>query len=132
MLNPFPILFLAPLAYSIMRVVVGIILIRLARRNIRNRHILKDTFTFSFFPYGGFFVWYLCIIELILGVMFIVGFLTQIAALLLMILSLKFIVMHKRFNHPLLPKRLSYVLLFACGVSLLITGAGALAIDLPL
>ncbi len=132
MLSLFPIQFLAPLAYLFMRVTVGIILLSLAKQAISNRTSLKEVFTFSFFPYGMFFVWYLSIIEIGIGIMLIVGFQTQIAALLLMFLSLKFIVMHRRFKHPHLPQRLSYVLLFICAVSLFITGAGALAFDLQI
>ena len=132
MLNVFPIQFLAPLAYSFLRVILGIVLIRLGLRHIRHREDLKNVFTFSFFPYGGFMVWYLAVIELILGVLFFVGFLTQIAALLAILLSLKFIVMHKKFHHPLIPERLTYVLILAISCTLFVTGAGALAIDLPI
>ncbi len=132
MLNIFPIQFLSMLAYAFMRVCIGIILIHLGRQNIHNRKELREIFTFRLFPYGGFFVWYLSIIEITLGLMFIAGFLTQIAALLLMVLSLKFIIMHRRLSHPLLPTRLSYVFLFICSVSLFITGSGAFAFDLPI
>jgi uncharacterized membrane protein YphA (DoxX/SURF4 family) len=130
--NIFPIQFLSLLAYACIRICIGFILIILARRNIKNRAVLMKVFSFSFFPYGAFFVWYLSLIELILGLLFIFGFLTQIAAIFLMILCLKFIIMYRRFDHPLLPKRLSYILLFVCAISLFITGAGAPAIDLPI
>lgn len=132
MLNPFPIQFLAPLAYTLMRICVGLILVRLGRRNLHNRATLQTLFTFRLFPYGNFFVLYMSLLEIVLGLMFIFGFLTQIAALLLIVFCLKFMIMHKRFDHPLLPKRLSYLLLCICGLSLFITGAGAFAIDLPI
>lgn len=132
MLNLFPIQFLAPFAYFLLRVCVGFILIRLGVTHIRNRQVLKDIFSFGIFPYGFFFVWYLGIVEIIIGTLFLVGFLTQLAALLSMVLSLKFTVMYKRFTHPLIPSRLSYVLLFFISLSLLITGAGIFAFDLPI
>ena len=132
MLNVFPIQFLAPLAYTLLRIVLGGILFQLGFQHIRHREGLKSVFTFPFFPYGGFMVWYLAIIELLLGVLFFAGFLTQIAALLAVLLSLKFIVMHKKFHHPLIPTRLTYALILTISCALFITGAGALAIDLPI
>ncbi|QQR64742.1 DoxX family membrane protein [Candidatus Kaiserbacteria bacterium] len=132
MLNLFPIQFLAPFAYLLLRVSVGFILIRLGIIHIRNRHALKDTLSSGIFPYGLFFAWYLGIVEIIIGTLFLVGFLTQLAAILSMVLSLKFIMMHKRFTHPLIPSRLTYVLLFFISLSLLITGAGLFAFDLPI
>lgn len=132
MLNLFPIQFLAPFAYLLLRVCIGLVLLRLGASHIRNRHALKDTFSCNFFPYGLFFVWYLGIMEIVIGGLFLAGFLTQLAALLGIVLSLKFIVMHKRFAHPLIPPRLTYVLLFFISLSLLITGAGIFAFDLPI
>lgn len=132
MLNLFPIQFLAPFAYFLLRVCIGFILVRFGVVHIRNRHTLKDTFSFGIFPYGLFFTWYLGIVEIIIGTLFLVGFLTQLAAILSMVLSLKLMVMHKRFVHPLIPSRLTYVLLFFISLSLLITGAGIFAFDLPI
>ncbi len=132
MLNLFPIQFLAPFAYFLLRVCIGFVLIRLGVIHIGNRHILKETFSLSLFPYGLFFAWYLGIVEIIIGGLFITGFLTQLAALLSIILSLKFIVMHKRFHHPLIPPRLTYILFLFISLSLFITGAGIFAFDLPI
>lgn len=132
MLNLFPIQFLAPFAYLLLRVCIGFILIRLGVIHIRNRHTLKDTLSFNLFPYGLLFAWYLGIVEIIIGGLFIAGFLTQLAALLSMLLSLKFIVMYKHFAHPLTPSRLTYVLFFFISLSLFITGAGIFAFDLPI
>lgn len=115
-----------------MRVVIGTLLILLARRMIRNRSVLEEVYTYSFFPYGRFFVWYVSVLQIGIGLLLIAGFLTQIAALLLMLLCLKHIVMYQHLSHPLLPKRLSYVLFFVCAFSLFVTGPGAFAIDLPI
>jgi uncharacterized membrane protein YphA (DoxX/SURF4 family) len=132
MLNLFPIQFLAPLAYLLLRVCLGVILLTLGYRHLRNRHALKEIFTFRFFPYGLFFAWYMGTWELIIGILFILGLFTQIAALCAIALSLKMSIMHKRFAHPLIPQRLVYILMLAISLSLFITGAGAFAIDLPL
>lgn len=132
MLNIFPIQFLAPIAYLALRVCIGILLIRLGFSHMRNRDTLKEVFTFSFFPYTGFTVWYLVLIEIMVGTLFFIGLYTQIAAILTMIYSMKFIVLHERLRHPLIPERKFFALLFFSSFSLFITGAGILAFDLPL
>jgi uncharacterized membrane protein YphA (DoxX/SURF4 family) len=132
MLNIFPIQFLAPLAYMLLRIVLGLVLLYLGTSHIRNRHSLKDIFSFSFFPYGLFMTWYLGSIEILIGIMFIVGFFTQIAALLGMAFSLKFIIMYKHFTHPLIPSRLCFLFMFMISFTLFITGAGPFAFDLPI
>jgi uncharacterized membrane protein YphA (DoxX/SURF4 family) len=132
MLNLFAIQFMAPLAYLMLRMCLGIILIRFGCLHIQHRHSLKEVFSLRLFPFGSFFVWYLGIVEIVLGSMLMLGLFTQLAALLTMLLSLKFIIMHKRFSHQLIPSRIVFVLMGIISVSLFITGAGAFAIDLPI
>jgi uncharacterized membrane protein YphA (DoxX/SURF4 family) len=132
MLNVFPIQFLAPIAYLILRITIGTLLIRLGFSHMRNRDTLTEVFTFSFFPYTGFTVWYLALIEIIVGALFFIGLYTQIAALLSMVYALKFIVLHKKLTHPLIPERTFFILLFVISLSLFITGAGPLAFDIPI
>ncbi len=132
MLNIFPIQFLAPLAYTILRVCIGLIFLYLGRSHIKNRSILKDVFTLPIFPFGLFFTWYIALAEIIIGVLFILGLFTQVAALLAILYALKLIVLYKRFSHPLVPTRPVLLLLFAASLSLFITGAGAFAFDLPI
>ncbi len=132
MLNPFPIQFLALFAYAILRIFVGLILMYLGASHIRNRQTLKGVLSFAWFPYENFLVWYVALLELILGTMFVIGFLTQVAALLTFFLSLKFIILNKHFRSPFVPGRLFYVLLLGSALSLFITGAGVPAFDLPL
>ncbi len=132
MLNLFPIQFLAPLAYALLRVTVGLVFIHLGRSHIRGRHMLKNVFTLPLFPYGTFFTWYIALAELVIGTLFILGLFTQVAALLALAYTLKLLILHKRFSHPLIPKRLTLVLIFAASLSLFITGAGIFAFDLPI
>ncbi len=132
MLNLFPIQFLAPLAYLLMRVCLGLVLVHLGLRHFRARHTLIPLFSFRILPFGHFFAWYLIITEIAIGIFLFVGLYTQVAGLLTMILSLKFIIMHKRFTHPTIPSRLSYLFMFVIGASLCITGAGMFAFDLPI
>lgn len=132
MLSIFPIQFLAPLALLLLRLCVGIIFIYLSATHIRHRHTLQKEFIFRFFPYGLFVVWYLSVWECIIGILLIIGFLTQIAALCGALVSFKMCILHKRFTNPLIPQRITYILLTVCFLSLFIMGAGAFAIDLPL
>ena len=132
MLNPFPIQFLALLAYMLLRFFVGGILLYLGITHVRNRHNLKYTLSFPWFPYGLFSVWFFALFEILSGLMFFTGFYTQYAAIIGMLLALKIIVLYKRFASPLIPGRLFYILLFGASLSLFITGGGALAFDLPI
>jgi uncharacterized membrane protein YphA (DoxX/SURF4 family) len=134
MLNIFPIQFLAPLAYFILRVCVGFILIRLGIRHFKNRNTLiaDKLFAMPLFPLTTFSVFFLCVFELVVGTLFVLGLFTQIAALLTLAYSLKAIFLKKYFTHPLMPQRLFFVLLGAVSLTLFITGAGAFAFDLPI
>ena len=132
MLNIFPVQFLAPLAYMILRVVLGLIFIHFGRSHIKNRELTRDLFIYKQLPFRKFFTWYVAIIEIVVGLLFILGLFTQIAALVAMIYSFKFIVLHKHMPGSFLSSRIMYVLIFFTSLSLFITGAGAFAFDLPI
>jgi uncharacterized membrane protein YphA (DoxX/SURF4 family) len=132
MLNPFPIQWLALLAYFLLRVCVGITLLYLGKKHIQHYKVLVQTTTWPLFKHSQFPIVTLIISEIIIGTMFVFGAFTQYAALLLIILSLKMLVWRNRFTHISIPQRITYILLIAISVSLLITGAGAFAVDLPI
>ena len=132
MLNPFPIQFLSLFAYFILRVFIGFVFLLLSIKHWKQRSSLYPVLILPIFPFGKISVATLIISELIIGLMFILGFYTQIAALLTILMSLKMIVLRNKFNHPALPSRLVYFLFLGIGCSLFITGAGALAFDLPI
>jgi uncharacterized membrane protein YphA (DoxX/SURF4 family) len=132
MLNPFPIQFLSLLAYFILRVITGLILIILGYRHFKNRRDLAQTLSFRFFPFGSIATTFLILTELAVGTLFVLGMHTQFAALVLMAMSVKMLVLRPKFNHSSIPSRLMYLLFFAISCSLFITGAGALAFDLPI
>lgn len=132
MLNIFPIQFLAPLAYFLLRVCVGFIMIRLGIRHARNHTDIAQNFSFPFFPFPRFSIICMSIVELCMGTLFILGLYTQIAALITVLLSFKIIMFSRYFTHPLIPSRMFYTLLFFASLSLFITGAGVFAFDLPI
>lgn len=132
MLNLFPIQWLALLAYFILRVIVGLALITLGMRHVRHFRELAGVARIPLLPIPRTAITLLITTELVAGTLLVLGFLTQAGALLLIILSLKMLLWHGRFPHPSIPPRLTYVLFLAAGLSLLITGAGAFAFDLPI
>jgi uncharacterized membrane protein YphA (DoxX/SURF4 family) len=132
MLNLFPIQFLAMFAYLFLRVIVGIIMLHLGYSHLRYRHELKNVLTLSWWPWGVFTTTIFFSFEIIIGIMFIFGAYTQIAALLTLMMSLKFLVLKNYFQHHSIPSKIFYLLLFGASLSLFITGAGALAVDLPI
>jgi uncharacterized membrane protein YphA (DoxX/SURF4 family) len=127
MLNPFPIQFLTLAAHLILRIITGYILVRLGYRHICYRVELRHMF-----PFGVYGVILFAVLEVIIGILFIIGLYTQIAAIAAVLLSLYCIAKHGRLTHPRMPRRTFYGLLCAISLSLFITGAGALAFDLPL
>ena len=132
MLNPFPIQFLALLAYLVLRVITGLVFFILGYRHFRARKELTQILTLPIFPFGVITTTVFILTELVVGTLFILGLYTQIAALLVIVMSLKMIVLRPIFSHVSIPSRLMYLLLFAIGCSLFITGAGAFAFDLPI
>ncbi|NLE07248.1 MAG: DoxX family protein [Parcubacteria group bacterium] len=134
MLNPFPdLLTYSLLAPFILRIVAGFIFINLGFLAFKHE---KDHWLSSFsalkIPKPEIALKILGGIEIVGGVMFLLGFYTQIAALVLALLT--FAETYIEYKEPDLLKRnlVFYVMLLAIVVSLLFSGAGAFALDLPL
>lgn len=127
MLNPFPIQFLSLFAYLFLRVVVGSLLITLGVSHIRNHKTLSEVL-----PFGVFFTFLIATAELVFGVMFILGFSTQYAALGTIVLGTLLLIMNREKTKKHLPSKMFLVLLIGSALSLFVTGAGLPAFDLPL
>lgn len=132
MLSMFPIQFLAPLAFLILRVAVALCLFYLGRQHLRYRQELQNILVLSWWPYGRTTAYLFALGEIILATCIFVGASTQIAALLVVIMSGKMLILRSYFDHHTIPDRLFYFLLFAASLSLMITGPGAFAVDLPI
>ena len=132
MLNPIPTQFLALFAYFILRICVGLCLFYLGASHYRHRRELTAAVRLPLLPRGRITVWWLIFLELVLSVMLVLGFYTQIAAIILMALSAEFFIFRRWSRTRRLPPRLFYALLFGAAFSLFITGAGVFAFDLPL
>ena len=134
MLNPFPELLTYSLyAPLILRVVAGLIFIDLGIFLFKNE---KERWLISLsairVPNPKMAVKILGVIEIVGGLMLISGSYTQIAALILALLT--FSEAYVEYKDPAILKRnmVFYIMLFAITLSLLLSGAGAFAFDLPL
>ena len=136
MLNPFPdLLILSLLAPTLLRVALGLLFLQSAWLHFwpeTRARIVSDLSGFRLNVFGRNIVWYYVAAEVIIGVMLIIGLYTQIAALLALIGAIKLIYFRNRFP-SLSEKPVAYhLLVIAVSASLMLSGAGAIAIDLPL
>jgi uncharacterized membrane protein YphA (DoxX/SURF4 family) len=134
MLNPFPELlalsFFAPL---ILRVLLGLIFIDLGLLKFRNeKQRWLDSFeTLNLRPPELLLPLY-AILQIAGGVMLIIGFWVQVAALVFVIFSGTELYIEWKAREILKRDLVFYALVFVVSLSLLLTGAGAYAIDIPL
>ncbi len=134
MLNTFPsLLTFSLLAPLILRVVLGLIFVNLGYLELTSEKKRWAAFfeTVHFKP-ATFFVILVGLVEIIGGVFLIAGFLTQISALVFSIIT--FGEFYAEYREETLLKRdiIFYLLIFAISLSLLLSGAGIFALDLPL
>lgn len=132
MLNLVPIQFLALFGYAILRIVVGWVWCQFAIRHYRERAGIIPTLQVPFFPWPQLALMLIVMVELLIGVLFLLGLFTQIAAALAAIWCIKLLVLRNTFTHESFPDRIMTILLLAISVTLFITGAGVLAFDLPI
>lgn len=134
MLNPFPeLLHLSPLAPLILRAVLGLILIDLGVLKFRGE---KGGWLASFETLGlrpaDLFLSLYALLQIVGGLLLLIGLWTQVAALVFVIFT--GIELYTEWQAREILKRdlVFYLLIFSIALSLLLTGAGAHAIDIPL
>lgn len=129
MLNLFPIQFLSLLAYFILRTFLGVLLLYTGLRLIRYNSFptLADVPR----PHWGV-VWLIGTLEIVAGLLLILGFLTQLGALLAALVSLLILASPRAKFRAYLPDSAFWLLVLGAALSLFITGAGAFAFDLPI
>ncbi len=117
MLNPFPeLLYLTPLAPFLLRVLLGITFMYFGYERLAKSKTEKS----------------LAAVKILVGILFVIGLYTQVASLLaLLILGFRLVqkIRHKAFLSAGVNY---YLILFVIALSLLFTGAGTWAFDLPL
>ncbi len=137
MLNPLPELlsfgygsyFLVP---AILRITVAAVFVYLALTHFKNKKVIASELTMMSHEVAIWFVGLAILIEFGVAALLFVGAFTQITALIAAVGSIKALLLKKKFPslYPLAP--LTYTLLAVITLSLLLTGAGAFAFDLPL
>lgn len=132
MLNLVPLQFLALFGYALLRIVVGLVWIELALQHQRAAARLRESLHLPLFPWPKVAVLMIIGTEFIIGGLFVLGLFTQIAALMSVLWCLKLLLFGRYFTDVSFPDRRTTLLLLTIGVTLFITGAGALAFDLPI
>lgn len=134
MLSIFPdLLTYGLLAPFILRIVVGVIFLDLGYLKLGKEKTAWNLFfqTIHFKP-SNIFVAILATIEIVSGAFLIAGYLTQVVALVMAIVLFAEAYVELRDGTILKRDIVFYILLLAICLSLLLTGAGAFAFDLPL
>lgn len=134
MLNPFPeLLSFSPLAPLILRLVLGLIFLDLGILKFKSeRKRWVASFQALHLNPAQLLVTIFGLIEVVGGVLLLLGAWTQIAALIFVVLvGLEFYIEYKDAS-VLKRDIVFYILVLAIAVSLLLTGAGAFAFDIPL
>ncbi len=134
MLSVFPALFTYKLlAPFILRVVIGIVFLDLGYLKLgKEKTVWHDFFEVIHFRPSYFYVTLLAVIEIISGAFILTGYLTQLAALVMAIILFAECYIETRDGSLLKRDIVFYFLLLAICVSLLFSGAGYFAFDLPL
>lgn len=132
MLSLFPdILWLSPFAYTLLRITAGLVFLSVAWTHVEKR----DELSRIDFTVAGSGLWipiFAGIVEFGIGVALVLGIFTQAAAILGALGALKSFIWKRRYPAMIPISRTASALLFVICLSLVVTGAGALAFDLPL
>jgi len=134
MLNPFPdLLNLTLFGPLILRILLGLIFIDLGLLKLRGE---KEGWLASFETLGlrptSLFLPLYALLQIIGGLLLLAGLWTQIAALTFVIFTLIELYIEWQAREILKRDFVFYLLIFTISLSLLLTGAGAYAIDIPL
>ena len=134
MLNTFPYLLTFGLvAPFIIRLALGAVFIHAGYLKIyKRREETTALFSGINFPSPVSFVWAISLIEILAGLALIAGFGTQIAAMLIFAVSLGGLVVKIRHSELLKQSIDFYIFALVMSLSLVFTGAGFFAFDLPL
>lgn len=133
MLNLFPdLLWLGIFAPFILRIALGLILFLTSfHQLVDRRRASTDRFLKAWPKHGYTILWTVSVIEIVLGLSLVAGMYTQVTALLTALLSV-LALLSRKYRLATLRDILFYTLMLAISLSLVITGAGAFAFDIPL
>ncbi len=132
-LNPFPdLLSLGFFAPFLLRLALGLYLVCIGYRHFKQRSALASRFSERYGVLGRTKGHIEGIFEVCIGLLLVAGLYTQIVALITAALALKSLYYRKRYPDILTESVWFYLFMCAVSLSLLVTGAGAFAFDVPL
>ncbi len=123
MLNLFPIQWLSLVAYMILRLSIGVLFIHYAKVHFGQRMQCTHQASIKILLFALY--------EFFIGLLFLFGAFTQIAALFAIAYGIGLAIIKSRISAVSLPPHPVLFLIFAISLSLFITGAGIAAVDLP-
>ncbi len=133
MLNPFPhLLVFSFFAPTLLRLAVAGVFFYLAIFHLKNHKTVAREISVIDYSVALWLSGLFTLVEGAVAVFLLVGFLTQIAALVGAIICLKIFFIKRGLRHISPLSHLAYILLAIICLSLLMTGAGAFAFDVPL
>jgi uncharacterized membrane protein YphA (DoxX/SURF4 family) len=137
MLNIFPdLLFLQLLAPFLLRVAIGIMFIWVGYSYVsKDRAVATSQLKTKWPKTASAIVWVSGMFEIVAGLFLVVGFLTQIAAIAGILIAAKALcakLLYKDLDKVAKYSKMFYILVLIVSLSLLVSGAGAFAFDLPL
>ncbi len=134
MLSVFPILFSYALVVPfVFRLIVGLTFLWFGFLKLtRERKSKTEMFESVGMRPADLYLWLVAILEILAGLTLVLGFLTQLAALILSIVTLAAILIKYRQPAAIASSFGFLCLLFAVSLSLLFLGPGFYAFDLPL
>ncbi len=117
---------------TIIRLTLGCILLTLAYQHLTAREHICHEMRARFGLLAPAISFGLPTLGATVGALIVTGLFTQVAAFFTILLSVKFWVVRRTYRSIATPGALALVLMGAIALSLLLTGPGALAFDLPL
>ncbi len=129
--NTFPhLLSLSFFVPIIFRIACAVMFVALARHHIRERQSIIELLSPLIGKHCGWVIQTLVALEVIVAVTLFIGWYTQIFAIAASILALKLAIVRPTSLSPF--GRTNSLLILVMAISLIITGAGGIAFDIPL
>lgn len=123
--------FLSPFAYTLLRFTAGIVFLLAAWTHYERREELGEI-SFIVVGKGTWIPILATVVEALTGLGLVFGVYTQAAAIIGAIVAAKFFIWKRHYSAMFPLSRTASALLFVICLSLVVTGAGAFAFDLPL
>jgi uncharacterized membrane protein YphA (DoxX/SURF4 family) len=135
MLNTFPeLLNYSLLSPALLRWLLAFVLISVGIEILKptTRALFVAYFSSRDFPLANFLPWKLGVAQIVLGIFFIFGIFTQVSALVAIYVLFSLFYIENRVERILPHTSMFYLTMIIIATSLLFSGAGAFAVDLPL